>query len=300
MITPPHLRTGDTVGIVAPAGCLTAEEIMPAVDMFRSWGLHVVFGSHLFSRRNSFAGTDNQRASDFQIMLDDPAIRAILCARGGYGTIRIIERLDFGKFAGNPKWIVGYSDITVIHACLQQRVGVESLHGAMPRVVPPQKPDLASFDSLRAVLFGELKQYTLRPHRHNLTGNATGTLVGGNLSVLCSMAGTGLDGDTSGKILFIEDLNEYLYHIDRMIMNLKLRGRLANLKALVVGGMQGMRLSPSGFRKPAYEIIREAVAGYGYPVMFGFPAGHGHPNLSLILGREVALEVRSDYCKLVF
>ena len=225
MITPPHLRPGDTVGIVAPAGCLTAEEIMPAVEMIRSWGLHVVFGSHLFSRRNSFAGTDNQRASDFQLMLDDPAIRAIICARGGYGTIRIIERLDFEKFAGNPKWIVGYSDITVLHACLQQRVGVESIHGAMPRVARPHKPDLASFDSLRSVLFGKMKQVTFRPHRHNIPGNATGTLVGGNLSVLCSMAGTDLDTDTSGKILFIEDLNEYLYHIDRMIMNRTFRPR---------------------------------------------------------------------------
>jgi len=300
MITPPHLSTGDTVGIVAPAGCLTADEIMPAVEMIRSWGLNVVFGSHLFNRRNSFAGTDHQRAADFQQMLDDRNIRAILCARGGYGTIRIIGRMSFDKFISHPKWIVGYSDITVIHACLQQHVGAESIHGAMPRIVPPHKPDLASFDSLRSVLFGELKQYTLRPHRHNLTGNATGTLVGGNLSVLCSMAGTELDMDTSGKILFIEDLNEYLYHIDRMIMNLKLRGRLANLKALIAGGMHGMRSSSSGFRKPAYDIIREAVAGYGYPVLFGFPAGHGHPNLSLIMGREVALEVRSDNCILVF
>jgi len=300
MIRPPYLKPGDTVGITAPAGFLDMPAIMPAVEIVRSWGLNVLFGKHLFSRRNSFAGTDSQRAADFQQMLDDADIRAILCARGGYGSIRIIDRLRFGNFLRNPKWIVGYSDITVIHSFLQQCLGTESLHGAMLRVLPPVKPDPESFGSLRQALFGELGTYTLPPHRLNNPGEASGTLVGGNLSVLYSISGTCCDPDTNGKILFIEDLDEYLYHIDRMMMNLKLRGRLAGLQALIVGGMHHMRPSPSGFRKPAYEIIHQLVKDYGYPVMFGFPAGHGHPNLSLFLGREVTLSVGHDSCKLTF
>jgi muramoyltetrapeptide carboxypeptidase len=300
MIAPPFLHPGDTVGITAPAGCLTEQEIMPAVDRVRSWGLNVVFGEHLFRRRNSFAGTDHQRAADFQKMLDDPAIRAILCARGGYGSIRIMDRLKFGRFLKHPKWIVGYSDITVIHAFLQQCLGTESLHGEMLRAIPPGVPDAVSLDSVRNALFGNLTEYSLQPHRLNLTGEATGILTGGNLSVLYSLSGTCYDPDTEDKILFLEDLSEYLYHIDRMIMNLKVRGKLRRLKALIIGGMHDMKSSPSGFRKPAYEIIREAVSGYGYPVMFGFPAGHGKPNVSLIMGREVKLTVTANGCILFF
>jgi muramoyltetrapeptide carboxypeptidase len=300
MIRPPRLRQGDAVGIAAPAGSLSEPEIMPAVEIIRSWGLQVVFGRHLFKRRNSFAGTDGQRTADFQKMLDDRNIRAVLCARGGYGSIRIIGNLKFGNFLQNPKWIVGYSDATVIHAFLQQCLGTESLHGAMPRVIPPALPDAESFDSLRSALFGGLKEYDLPPHKLNIPGNAKGILVGGNLSVLYSIGGTCLDPDTAGRILFIEDLGEYLYHIDRMMMNLKLRGRLQGLNALIVGGMHDMKVSVSGFRKPAYAVIREAVAEYGYPVLFGFPAGHGRPNLSMIMGREVRLTVGSDGCKLMF
>jgi muramoyltetrapeptide carboxypeptidase len=291
MITPPMLRRGDTIGIPAPAGCLTEAEIRPAIELIRSWGLHVVTGKYLFRHRNSFAGTDAQRAADFQAMLDDPSVRAVLCARGGYGTIRIIKRLNFENFMRHPKWIAGCSDITVLHAFLQQKLGMESLHSAMPRFLPPERPDLASMDSLRAALFGEVRQYGIRPHRDNRYGSARGVLVGGNLSVLYSLAGTDIEPDTAGRILFLEDVNEYLYHIDRMVMNLVLRGRLKDLKGLVVGAMNRMKVSASGFRKPAYAILREAVAGYGFPVMFGFPAGHLHPNMSLVLGREVEITV---------
>jgi len=297
MITPPLLRRGDTVGIPAPASCLFEPEIQPAVELIRSWGLHVVTGQYLYKRRNSFAGTDAQRAADFQAMLYDPGINAIICARGGYGTIRILHRLNFEKFIRHPKWIAGCSDITVLHAFLQQQLGIESLHSAMPRFVPPEKPDLASMDSLRAALFGEVRQYVIRPHKDNLYGTARGVLVGGNLSVLYSLAGTGIEPDTAGRILFLEDVNEYLYHIDRMIMNLASRGRLKGLKGLLTGAMNGRKVSGSGFRKPAYAIIREAVTGYGFPVMFGFPSGHQRPNLSLVLGREVQITVdRNQSC----
>jgi muramoyltetrapeptide carboxypeptidase len=299
MIRPPYLKRDDTIGIVAPSSALAETEITPALDLIRSWGLEVVTGKNIFRSTNSFAGSDARRTADFQAMLDDPSIRAILCARGGYGAIRLIGKLDFGKFQSHPKWIAGCSDITVFHSCLQQ-MGIESLHSAMPRFVPPRKPDPVSMESLRAALFGETTGYAVAPHSLNRQGRATGILTGGNLSVLYSMAGTSLEADTRGKILFIEDIGEYLYHIDRMMMNLKIRGRLEGLKGLVVGTMSSMMVSGSGFRKPAYRIIRDLVAEYDYPVLFGFPAGHEHPNMSLVLGSEVEMSVGGDGCRLTF
>lgn len=296
MIHPPYIRKGDTIGIVAPAGKLKKSEIAQAVELFQSWGLKVKTGRHVFRRSGSFAGTDDERAADLQEMLDDPAISAIICARGGYGTIRIIDRLDFKLFRKHAKWIVGYSDITVLHAKLQQELGMESIHGAMPRVVAPKEPDLVSFESLRAMLFGEVKEYRVPSHRLNRAGKASGALVGGNLSVLYSIAGTVFEPDTRGSILLIEDLNESLYHIDRMMMNLKVRGKLATLSGLIVGQMLDMKGSPGGFNKPAYQVIHEAVSEYDFPVMFGFPSGHDHPNLALPMGREVRMEVGRAQC----
>jgi muramoyltetrapeptide carboxypeptidase len=300
MIRPPLLQRGDTIGIVAPASYVTETELQPAVELISSWGLKLSFGNHVFKRRNSFAGTDAQRANDFQMMLDNPGIKAILCARGGYGSIRIINMLNFDNFVRYPKWIAGCSDITVFHAYLQQSLGVESLHSAMPRNIDPKKPDLASLDSLRSVLFGELKEYEVKSHPANRTGEAGGILIGGNLSVLYSLSGTTFDPETRGKILFIEDLNEYLYHIDRMIVNFKARGKLEGLNGLIIGAMNGMKVSQSGFRKPAYELISDAVSEYKYPVLFRFPAGHVRPNMGLILGREVVMKVHPDTCTLTF
>jgi muramoyltetrapeptide carboxypeptidase len=291
MKQPPYLQPGDAIGIVAPAGCFTEAEINPALEIVASWGLKVIPGRHLFAREQSFAGTDNQRATDLQQMLDDPEIKAILCARGGYGTVRIINKLNFSRFTKKPKWIAGYSDITVLHSALQERYGIESLHAPMPRIVPPQEPDVMSFDSLRAMLFGEVKEYVLQPSGDNRTGRARGVLTGGNLSVLYSLAGSDYEPDTRNRILFLEDIGEYLYHIDRMIMNMKIRGRLARLKGLIIGDMLNMKGSATGFHKSAIEIIRETVAEYKYPVLFQFPAGHSHPNLAFPLGREIIIDV---------
>jgi muramoyltetrapeptide carboxypeptidase len=299
MIRPPLLRKGDTVGIAAPSSYLLKAELEPGLDLIRSWGLKVITGKHVFRKHNSFAGTDDQRAGDFQSMLDDPDIRAIICARGGYGTIRIIRQLNFAGFLKHPKWIAGCSDVTVLHGYLQN-LGVESLHSEMPRFVPPAEPDLVSMDSLRAALFGETRQYVLPPHPENRTGKSTGIVVGGNLSVLYSMAGSDLEPDLQGRILFIEDIGEYLYHIDRMMMNLAVRNRLKDLKGLIVGTMNNMMVSGSGYTKPAYSVIRDAVSPYDFPVMFGFPAGHTHPNLSLILGREVEIAVNRKQCTVTF
>ncbi len=271
----------------------------PGIELIRSWGLKVITGKNVFRRNNSFAGTDEQRASDFQAMLDDPRIRAIICARGGYGMVRIIRKLNFDRFLQNPKWIAGCSDITVLHGYLQN-LGVESLHSEMPRFVPPADPDLVSMDSLRAALFGETRQYRIQPHPGNRPGKSRAILTGGNLSVLYSLAGSDLEPQIAGRILFIEDIGEYLYHIDRMMMNLAIRDRLKDLKGMIVGNMNNMMISGSGYRKPAFKVIREAVSGYGFPVMFGFPAGHAHPNMSLVLGREVEMSVGSKHCTLTF
>jgi muramoyltetrapeptide carboxypeptidase len=299
MIRPPFLQPGDAVGITAPASRVTPGELDTALDLIVAWGVRPVTARHLYSHNNSFAGNDAQRSADFQQMLDDPSIKAVICARGGYGTARILERLSIDSFLRHPKWIAGSSDITAIHAFLQQH-GIESLHSVMPRSIKAGRPDLVSLDSLRRALFGQTTEIRAPAHSYNRTGTAQGILTGGNLSVLCSLAGTKYDIDTHGHILFIEDLHEYLYHVDRMLMNLRLAGKLDNLHGLIVGSMQGMKISVSGYRKPAYDIIREAAEPYGYPVAFGFPAGHGSPNLTLILGREVTLEVNEQSCKLIF
>lgn len=290
MKRPPYLKQGDTIGVAAPSGCFGKHELLAAFDLFESWGLKIKTGKHLYEKELSFAGSDAHRREDFQKMLDDEEIQAIVCARGGYGTVRIIGDLDFTRFKKHPKWISGYSDITVLHAALHQ-LGFETMHGIMPRTVLPNEPDVVSFDSLRGMLFGEIHEYSLQPGDKNRYGKGKGILTGGNLSVLYSIAGSVYEPDTDGKILFIEDLNESLYHVDRMMMNLKIRGKLKNLKGLIIGDMMDMKGSPGGFDKPAVDVILDCVKEYRYPVLTGFPAGHKHPNLAFPLGRVVELEV---------
>ncbi|MBN1158295.1 MAG: LD-carboxypeptidase [Bacteroidales bacterium] len=300
MVQPPSLKTGDAVSIVAPASCITKNEIRHAAGMIASWGLNLIHGKNLFKCRNSFAGTDRQRISDFQEMLDNPEVKAIICARGGYGALRLLQSLKLDIFLEHPKWIVGFSDICAIHALIQQESGTESIHAAMPRRITSGRNDMISMQTLKDALFGNLRQYDVRPHACNRSGRSSGILAGGNLSVLYSLRGTAYDPDTDNKILFLEDVHEYLYHVDRMITNLKIGHKLDRLKGLVVGGMTGMKASSSGFNTPAYDIIKEAVAQYDYPVMFGFSAGHVKPNKALILGRHVTMEVSDSRCNLIF
>lgn len=290
-ITPPLLKEGDRVGIVAPARKVSEREIEPAVKLLQSWGLVVEFGKHLFGDYNQFSGTDQERASDFQLMLDNPDIKAIFCARGGYGSIRLLNHINLRAVQLNPKWIVGYSDITVFHGVLNTWYFVESIHGTMPLNFPPDGTDNLSTTSLLRVLFGESPTYVAPAHPYNRFGKAEGLLTGGNLSILYSLSGTDGDIAPEGKILFIEDLDEYLYHVDRMMMNLKHSGKLSNIAGLVVGGMTEMRDNTIPFGKNACQIIREAVEEYDYPVCFGFPAGHQEPNLALIMGRKLFLNV---------
>lgn len=298
MNTIPKLQKGDRVAIVSTARKISTLEIQPAIDLLNSWGLKPVIGKTIDAAENQFAGSDELRISDFQMMLDNMDVKAIWCARGGYGTVRIIDKLDFTIFKKYPKWIVGYSDVTVLHSHLHN-MGFESLHAPMPIDIEKQSEEAVS--SLKKALFGANYSinYDSRDTRSR-PGIGVGQLVGGNLSMLYSLCGSASAIDTKGKVLFIEDLDEYLYHIDRMMQNLKRNGYFEVLSGLIVGGMGGMRdntlafgfKSDNPFGKTAKEIIADAVAEYDFPVCYDFPAGHHNDNRTLVLGRKVRLEVK--------
>jgi len=290
MIRPPYLRKGDKVGIVSPSRSITFDEIHPSIRVLQKFGLEVVLGSHVFSRHNQFAGTDEYRREDFQQMLDDDSIRAILCSRGGYGAVRIIDKLNFTRFLLHPKWIVGYSDITVFHAHIHEHFGIETLHATMPKNILSDVPD-DSIKSMINALFGYPVTYSCSRSPLSRDGSGEGILVGGNLSILCNLMGSASALNTEGKILFLEDVDEYLYHIDRMMMNLKRAKKLSGLAGLIVGGMTKMNDNTVPFGKLPGEIIAEAVTEFKYPVCFDFPAGHVERNLALIFGRKIKLSV---------
>ncbi|MBN2748043.1 MAG: LD-carboxypeptidase [Bacteroidales bacterium] len=300
IISPPPLKVGDTVGIVAPARKISLDEVNPAVAMLESWGLKVVLGKNLFNEYHQFAGNDLMRATDFQDMIDSPEIKAILCARGGYGTVRILEHVNFNQLQFNPKWIVGYSDITVLHSYLNMWFNIETIHGTMPINFPKDLVGNESTESLRRVLFGDNPTYFSEPLAINQQGAGVGRLTGGNLSVLCSLSGSDADIYTDGRILVLEDLDEYLYHIDRMMMNLKRSGKLKHLAGLIVGGLSDMRDNLIPFGCNAEAIIHSIVREYDFPVCYGFPVGHQEPNLALIMGRKVSLTVNDKGGRLEF
>lgn len=287
----PYLKPGDTIGIIAPSRKITAEALEPCIKLFESWQLRVVVGENIYADENQFAGSDEQRRSDLQKMLDDSNIKAVICARGGYGTIRILEGLHLEGLMKNPKWIIGYSDITVLHSYFAVTLNFPTIHAIMPVNYNPATGESISWHKLRQMLFGELPFYEIESHPFNSGGIGKGKVTGGNLSVLYSMAATPYDLNTDGCILFIEDLDEYLYHIDRMIMNMKLSGKLDKLAGLVIGGMSDMRDNTIPFGKNALEIIHGYTKDASYPVMFNFPAGHTEINLPLVFGKEAELKV---------
>lgn len=298
MITPNALKKGDKVAIISTARKITLEEVSFAKNTLESWGLQVVFGKNLFEVDHQFAGNDAQRTYDLQTALNDNSIRAIICARGGYGTVRIVDKIDFTAFTDNPKWICGYSDVTALHSNVQQKIGIETLHSTMPINFETNTDE--ALNSFKKSLFGEPINYELASNPFNKTGKATGEVIGGNLSMLYSILGSRSSIDTKGKILFIEDLDEYLYHIDRMMMNLKRNGYLHNLAGIVIGAMSDMNDNTIPFGKNALEIINEHVIEYNYPICFGFPAGHIDNNKTLILGRAATLEVKPSATTLNF
>jgi muramoyltetrapeptide carboxypeptidase len=290
-ISPPFLKPGDSVGIVAPARKISEEELLPSIKVLQSWGLKVKLSKRIYASFNQFAGKDEVRQQGFQAMLDDTEVKAIFSARGGYGALRIIDSLDFTQFKKHPKWIVGYSDVTVFHNHIHSHTGIETLHATMPINFEKDGESLAL---LKKTLFGEPITYTLASHTLNRNGESKGILVGGNLSLLYALASTPSDIDTRDKILFLEDLDEYLYHIDRMMMQLKRGGKLANLKGLIIGSFSEMKDNTVPFGKTAEEIILDAVKEYNYPVCFGFPAGHGNKNFPLFMGRTVSLSAKQE------
>jgi len=294
---PPPLKKGDTVGIVAPARHVSASSLEPAIALLESWGLHVKLGGYIYRKQNQLAGADWQRATDIQKMFDAPGIKAIWAAKGGYGTARIVDRIDFSGVKKHPKWFIGFSDATVMHSHLQ-RHGLQSIHGLV--AISARNASVEAKESLRAALFGLPLSYEVSGHTLNQEGSASGVLVGGNLSVLYSIMGSPSAVDWSGKILFLEDLDEYVYHIDRMMLNLKRSGQLAKLKGVVVGGMTKMRDNDEPWGQSAEGIIAEHLSGYNVPVMFGFPAGHIRDNRTLVLGAKVRMTVKKDRATLVF
>ncbi|MFO8235680.1 MAG: LD-carboxypeptidase [Bacteroidales bacterium] len=290
MITPPHLNENDTVGIVAPARSLSPAELKEAIELYKSWGLNVHPGDNLYKKHNQFAGTETERASDLQKMMDNPEIKAIFCARGGYGTIRVMEYLSFDDFCDNPKWLVGFSDITVLHSYITQKLEIKTLHAPMPYNINRETRKSQTTQMLKDILFGKTPGITWQTEPYKtVLHEIQGKLTGGNLSVLYSLRGTSYDIDTSDSILFIEDVDEYLYHIDRMMMNLKKGGKLSNLRALLVGGMTEMHDNETPFGQNAYEIIQNVTASYNYPVLFNFPGGHTKNNSPLIMGDTVSI-----------
>ena len=287
MRQPSFLKKGDKIGIIACARKISLTEIQPAIDILNAWGLEVVLSKNLFKTDNQFSGSDDERAEDLQMMLDDDSIKAVISARGGYGTMRIIDKIDFTHFKKHPKWIIGYSDITVLHSHLNN-FGIETIHATMPINFMKNRE---ATETLRKALFGEKLKYIIESHPLNRRGNTEAKLIGGNLSLLYALTGSISDIDTKGKILFIEDLDEYLYHVDRMMLNLKRSGKLEHLAGLVVGGMVDMKDNAIPFGKTAEEIILDAVKEYNYPVCFNFPAGHIDRNLALFLGRKAKLKI---------
>jgi muramoyltetrapeptide carboxypeptidase len=297
MITPEYLSKGDTVAIVATARKIDAKTLEPAVRMLKEWGLNVVLGNSIGKELNQLAGPDWQRATDLQKMLDDPSIKAIWAAKGGYGTVRIVDRIDFANFKRKPKWIAGFSDVTVLHSHINA-MGIETLHSMMAISAATASEDAK--ETLRKSLFGEKVSYSVSPHAFNRKGTAKAELVGGNLSVLYSIMGSKSQVDCKGKILFIEDLDEYLYHIDRMMMNLKRNGWFNGIKGLVIGGMTSMNDNDIPWGMDALEIIRDIVKDYNFPVVYNFPAGHIKDNRALVLGRTATLTVTDKGTELKF
>ncbi|MBC7914567.1 MAG: LD-carboxypeptidase [Pyrinomonadaceae bacterium] len=296
-ISPGYLKKGDKIAITCPAKKLPGP-IGSAIKLLESWELEVVLGETVTASHHQFAGTDELRRQDLQRFLDDASIKAIVAARGGYGTIRIIDDLHFNAFKKHPKWLVGFSDITVLHSHIRETCGIQTIHGQMPLNVPDgTKPSL---ESLRKALFGEELKYTLPASPFNKSGQESATLIGGNLTLLVMMNSSISEMDFEDKILFIEDVAEYLYSIDRLLWNLKRGGKLARLRGLIVGGFTDLKDNDPPFGKSLEEIVLEHVGEYNYPVCFNFPAGHIADNHALILGKNVTLNVNPSNVTLTF
>ncbi|MBD3747854.1 MAG: LD-carboxypeptidase [Sphingobacteriales bacterium] len=290
MIQPPHLKKGDKIAITCPAKALKTP-MTDAIKLLELWGLEVVLGETVDAVFHQFAGTDELRSKDMQNFINDDAIKAIIAARGGYGCIRIVDEIDWTPLLKKPKWIIGFSDITVFHLQLQS-MGIQSIHGQMPATIPDSTA--SGLESLRKALFGEELNYEIPSSPKNKIGEATGELIGGNLSLLVASLASKSDIDYSGKILFMEEVGEYHYTIDRMMRTLDRAGKFKNLAGLIVGGFTNIKENDIYFGYDAYEIIEEIIKKYDFPVCYDFPAGHLADNRALVLGREIVLKIEKS------
>ncbi|HXD77961.1 MAG TPA: LD-carboxypeptidase [Puia sp.] len=299
IVVPPYLKAGDTVAVVCPAGYMPTENAQTCLNTIREWGFTVIAGSTLGGPSgNYFSGTDEERLADLQQMLDDPGVRAILCGRGGYGLSRIIDRIDFTGFLRRPKWIAGYSDITLLLSHIESRLGTAALHAPMAAAFNDGGATGPYVRSLRRALEGEMLQYTCEPHPFNRPGRVTAAVTGGNLALLAHLTGSASAVDTGGKILFIEDVGEYLYNVDRMFRQLLRGGRLDRLAGMIVGSFSDGKDTTRPFGATADEIIRDVVKGFDFPVCFGFPVGHDGRNVALRTGMTHSLEIGASGVRL--
>jgi len=294
-IQPPYLKKGDKVAIFCPASTIDRDKIVQASEILVSWGLDVSIGETVGALFNRFAGTDELRINEFQELLDDETIKAIFCARGGYGSVRIIDYISFENFIEKPKWIIGYSDVTTIHNHINKIYDIETIHSVMPSGFDSSL--IEAINTLKFTLFGNPIRYQFKGNDLNQRGTATGRVVGGNLAIVHSMLGSVSQLNTDNKILFLEDVGEKLYNIDRMVMSLKRAGHFTNLAGLLIGGFVGSK--GAEFGKSAEEIILEHASPFGYPIAFDFPAGHQDDNRALIFNRLAKIDV-GDTCFLRF
>ncbi len=299
MIIPPRLRAGDTVGVVATGRKISQAQLDPAIILLTSWGLDVRLADNIFSDRHSYlAGTDLERSTDLQNMLDDAEVKAIFCARGGYGSTRIVDDINFSALAENPKWVIGFSDVTAIHLQLL-RAGIASIHGTMP-IFFGRDTARESVDSVRRVLFDGVCEIPFEGVFANRPGKTTARVIGGNLSLITDALNTASAPDTDNSILIVEEVDEYFYKLDRMFTQLRRAGKLAKLAGLVIGHMTDIKDSELAFGDTLQDIISNAVRGYDYPVVFSFPSGHEDPNRAWIVGGTATLDVGVNRSSLVY
>jgi len=302
LIQPKYLKTGDSIAILAPAGVLIQREeiINQAKELVESWGLNVRIGDHVFNQDNHFSGTDEERTSDFQKALDNPSIKAIWCARGGYGSGRILDKLDYTNFRVSPKWIIGYSDITAFHSHVHN-LGIQTIHAMMGTSLSfnPEETE-QSIETFRKALFGEELSYNINSSEFNRKGEAEGILVGGNLSILQNMLGSVSQLNTDGKILFIEEIGEYKYHIDRMLQGLKRAGYFNNCKGLIIGDISNIKKNTTPWGSSIEQLILDVVKEFDFPVLFNFPAGHETDNRALLFGKIIKMNIDSNNSEIIF